>query len=68
MKVYINNQEVTVHHGATIIDAIRTMSESLYSDVIERRLTVYDEFGNETEPDGPLKESRRFFVRKPDTR
>jgi hypothetical protein len=63
MKVYINEKEISVFTGARIQDAVLAYSPRSHRMVTVGILSVFDRFGNLTEPDGPLIEGQRFTLK-----
>jgi hypothetical protein len=64
LKVYINNKEISVFTGARIQDAVLAYSPRSHRMVAVGTLSVFDRFGNQTEPDGPLIEGQRFSLKR----
>ncbi len=64
MKVYINTKEISIFQGARIQDAVHAYSPRSLRMVITGTLSVFDRFGNRTEPDGPLIEGQRLTLKK----
>jgi hypothetical protein len=64
MKVYINAKEISIFKGARIQDAVLTYSTRSHRMVITGTLSVFDRFGNRTEPDGPLIEEQRLTLKR----
>jgi hypothetical protein len=62
MKVFINTEVVQIFEGATLGDAIRAYSKEAWQKLMNGTLTVSDRFGNQTLPDGELKEGDRFTL------
>ncbi|MEI6455595.1 MAG: hypothetical protein WCO93_04850 [bacterium] len=63
MKVYINNKEIDIFRGATILDAVRKYSPHSCRRVMNETLMVIDRFGNRTEPDGEPTEGQHFQLK-----
>lgn len=60
MKVYVNNQEVTLGPGMTVKHALT--AAGLINE-IEKGKKVYDEMGNEIGLGGALTEGARINIR-----
>jgi len=60
MKVFVNDQEVTVGPGMTVKHALTAAG---LIDEIEKGKKPYDEMGNEIGLGGSLTEGARIFVR-----
>lgn len=62
MKVYVNDQEVSLFEGAKVIDAVRA-----YARIMGRKLPsplpiIYDGYGNEIQPDGALTQGAQCKI------
>jgi hypothetical protein len=64
MIVYINNTEINIFKGARIRDAILAYSLHTLKMVQTGKLSIFDRFGNLTEPDGPLIEGQRLTLKR----
>jgi hypothetical protein len=64
MKVYINQHQVEVFAGACIKDAVLAYDKSAWKLFLKGKLSVYDSYGNITEPDGALADEQ-FLTLKP---
>jgi hypothetical protein len=64
MKVYINKKEVCIFAEACIRDALRAYSSRSLRMVLTGKLSVFDRFGNLTEPDGPLIEGQQLTLKR----
>lgn len=64
MRVVIDGKEITVFRGATVSDAVRIYSEKIYAELLRGEITVYDRFGNRTEPDGELTEGQVIHLKR----
>jgi len=58
MTVYINEKPVVIFSGARIRDAVLAYSARSCKLLLKGNLTIFDRFGNPTEPDGPLTEGQ----------
>lgn len=63
MTIYINSDKVEVLPGMTIGDAVKSYSHELFQQLTRRQIKVYDRFGNQTEPDGPLKAGQQLVLK-----
>ena len=63
MKVYINDKIVTIFKGATVSDAVLTYSKHSYKLLQGGYLSIFDRFGNLTEPDGSVVEGQHFQLK-----
>lgn len=64
MKIFINNEEIIIFHGATVLDVVRA-----YYIQQDKRLpcilpNVTDAYGNSIALDGELTEGNHLFVAK----
>lgn len=63
MRVYINDEELTLFNGATVLDAIR----KYYTDrnkILPVTLSIItDRFGNSVAPDGELTEGNHLYIK-----
>ena len=64
MKVYINHKPICIFAGARILDAIRAYSAVSLKQVQNESLVILDRFGNLTEPDGPLQDGQRLYLKR----
>jgi hypothetical protein len=63
LKVFINNKEITIFRGATAGEAVLAYSRFSFKKLKTGYLSVYDRFGFKTEPDGPVIEGQRLYLR-----
>jgi hypothetical protein len=66
VKIVINNHEVVIFSGATVVDAVRAYSRRSAKLLETGKLRVFDQYGNRTEADGELTEGQKFFLKKRD--
>jgi hypothetical protein len=64
MKVSINDKEISIFAGARIQDAVLAYSPRSLRMVAAGTLSVFDRFGNRTDPDGPLIEGQRLTLKR----
>lgn len=64
MKVYINKKEICIFEGACIRDALQAYSPRSLRMVLTGKLSIFDRFGNLTEPDGPLIEGQQLTLKR----
>ena len=67
MKAFINRGEIIIFRGATIGDLVLAYSKRSYKMMREGKLYIFDQFGNITEPDGPVSEGQVFTLRRGDS-
>jgi len=63
MKVYINTKEIVIFDGARIQDAILAYSTVEWKKVINGEISIVDRFGNQTDPDGPIRDGQQFTLK-----
>ncbi|MFC0559764.1 hypothetical protein [Halalkalibacter alkalisediminis] len=64
MKVFVNNQSIDLHYGATLKHALLKTNEKLYHEVIKGESIIRDHEGNETYISGAVAENVSYFVVK----
>ena len=64
MKIFVNRKEITIFTGARVIDAVRAYSLRTAGMVLKGVYSVFDRFGNTTEPDGRLTDGQILTIRK----
>lgn len=63
MRVFINDEEVTLFNGATVLDAIR-MYYTEHNKILPDTLSIItDRFGNRVAPDGELTEGNHLYIK-----
>lgn len=62
MKVFVNNIEIDVFIGATVNDAVISYFTSIESSLPEPFPLIFDQFGNQIEPDGELTTNSQIFT------
>lgn len=62
MKVFVNNIEIYVFIGATVNDAVNYYFKSIQSPLPEPFPLVFDQYGNQIEPDGELSPNSQIFT------
>jgi hypothetical protein len=63
VNVFLNDTEITIFKGAVIKDIVLAYSKTSYKRLKSGYLSVYDRFGFQTEPDGPVMEGQHFYLR-----
>ncbi len=64
MKVFVNNTEIDIFRGATIIDAVRAYSPEDAKLLLSEILMAADRYGNRTDVDGELVEGQEIKLIK----
>jgi len=64
VKIFINDREIEIFRGATVLEAIHRYSERACRMVLNGTLLVIDRFGNLTEADGELTEGQKIHLKK----
>ena len=64
MKIFINNEEITIFHGATVLDVVRAYYVQHNKSLPCIMPTVTDAYGNSVAPDGELREGNHLYIRK----
>ncbi|HNX43460.1 MAG TPA: hypothetical protein PLJ84_11340 [Bacteroidales bacterium] len=64
MRIFINRKEITIFAGARVLDAVRAYSVRSAKRLLNGSLSVFDRFGNPTEPDGRLTDGQILSIRK----
>lgn len=62
MKILINNEEVTIHHGAKALDVIRAYYTQQGKKLPCKRPIVTDGYGNSVAEDGELSEGNHLYI------
>lgn len=63
MKVYINDEELSIFNGATVLDALRTYYVKHNEKLPTILPVVYDAYGNSVAPDGELTEGNHLYIK-----
>lgn len=64
MVVILNKKEISIFKGATLYDLVLAYSKRSYKMLRNNKLCVFDQFGNLTEPDGPVYNGQTFYLRR----
>ena len=64
MKLFINDEEITIFNGATVLDAVRAFYVQLNKDFPTILPTVIDGYDNSVSYDGELTEGNHLYIRK----
>ena len=63
MKVFINDEELSIFNGATVLDALRAYYV-MHSKKLPTILPVVnDAYGNSVAPDGELTEGNHLYIK-----
>ena len=63
MKIFINDEEVIIHHGAKVIDAIRAHYTQQGKKLPDKLPIVSDTYGNSVALDGELNEGNHLYIK-----
>ena len=64
MKIFINDEEITVFHGAKVLDVLRAYY-ALHDKKVPGILpTAIDAYGNSVAPDGELADGNHLYIRE----
>lgn len=63
MKLYVNDDEITIFNGAKVEDALRKYSMDEYKKVKKGKMYVHDKFGNKVMLGGELREGAELFTK-----
>ena len=68
MKIFVNDKEITIHHGATVLDVMRS-----YYAVRNKKLPcklpiVTDSYDNSVASDGELTEGNHLYIKNKNNR
>lgn len=63
MKIFINDQEITVFNGATVLDVLRAFYAQCNQKLPCVLPNVTDVYGNSVELDGELTEGNHLYIR-----
>ena len=63
MKLFVNNEEITIHHGATVLDAVRAYYAQHNKKLPCKLPIVTDAFGNSVAPDGEFSEGNHLHIK-----
>lgn len=63
MKILVNDEEVTIFHGAKVLDVIRAYYAQHGKKLPSRLPFVTDGYGNSVAPDGELSEGNRLYLK-----
>lgn len=67
MKIFINDEEVIIHHGAKVLDVVRAYYTQHGKKLPYKLSIVSDIYGNSVALDGELNEGNHLFIKKPKT-
>ena len=62
MKVFINDEEVAIHHGAKVLDAMRAYYAQRNKKLPQKLPIVSDAYGNSIAPDGELNDGNHLNI------
>ena len=63
MKLFVNDEEITIHHGAKVLDAIRAYYAQRNKNLPQNLPMVSDAYGNSIAPDGELSEGNHLYIK-----
>ena len=63
MKVFVNNEEITIHHGARVLDVIRAYYAQHNKKLPCKLPIACDVYGNSIAPDGELSEGNHLYIK-----
>ena len=63
MKVFVNNEEITIHHGARVLDVIRAYYAQHNKKLPCKLPIACDAYGNSIAPDGELNEGNHLYIK-----
>ncbi len=62
MKIFINDEEIKVFNGATVLDVLRSFYAHCNQKLPSVLPTVTDAYGNIVETDGELTEGNHLYI------
>ena len=62
MKLFVNDKEITTHHGATVLDVMRGYYALRNKKLPGKLPVVTDAYGNCVASDGALTEGNHLFI------
>ena len=63
MKIFVNDVEITIHHGAKVLDVMRAYYAQHDKKLPRKLPIVTDAYGNSVAPDGELNEGNRLYIK-----
>ena len=63
MKLFVNDKEITIHHGAKVLDVIRAYYVQRKKRFPCKLPIVTDAYGNSIAPDGELSEGNHLYIK-----
>ena len=63
MRIFINNEELTIFNGATVLDVLRAYYVKHNKKLPAILPAVYDAYGNSVAHDGELTEGNHLFIK-----
>ena len=63
MKLFVNDTEITIFQGATVLDAVRAYYAQHNKKLPRKLPIVYDAYGNSVAPDGELSEGNHLYIK-----
>ena len=63
MKLFVNDTEISIHRGATVLDAVRAYYAQHDKKLSHNLPTVSDAYGNSIAPDGELSEGNHLYIK-----
>ncbi len=63
MKIFVNDEEITIYNGAKVLDVIRAYYVQHDKKLPSRLPKVIDGYGNSVAPDGELSEGNHLYMK-----
>ena len=63
MKLFVNDEEVTIHNGAKVFDVMRGYYMARNKKLPRKLPIVTDAYGNSVAPDGALSEGNHLYIK-----
>ncbi len=63
MKLFVNDKEITIHHGAKVLDVMRAYYVQRNKRLPCKLPIVTDAYGNSIAPDGELSEGNHLYIK-----
>jgi len=68
MKLFVNDEEITIHNGATVLDVMRAHYAQCNKKLPHTLPIVTDAYGNSIAPDGELTEGNHLYIKTKNTK
>ncbi|HKM94962.1 MAG TPA: hypothetical protein VJY41_15030 [Prolixibacteraceae bacterium] len=66
MKLFVNDEEITIHHGAKVLDLMRAYYAQHKKKLPRKLPIVTDAYDNSVAPDGELSEGNHLYIKTKD--